>query len=695
MLLEDMITRDFVALKAESTLEDALRGFLARRTEGFPVVDEEGKLIGYLPVCRLARGLLEEGRLSAAVGRYMVTDVVKLQPGLTYEQVAEIVKTSSVGSGPVVDDDNRPVGVFTKLNMVLAALTQESQAKAQLASIFNALHNGVITVDRKTRIVMLNESAASLLGVDPGEVVGRPIGEVLPGFDCGGVLRTGRPSIGMKYSLKNGAALLFNVAPIMEDGRIVGANAVFQDLTELEQVGRQLKVVKELQEILSTVIETSYEGIVVVDPDGKIKFANRVMADFLGLRTEELTGRHIQDFIPDAGANLLPRRRVPEISDVKRIRGKHVIVSVTPVFQDSGYPVGTVLRVFFGESKLVEELAWKLGSLKRQVSYYQEQFAKVPDREWGFHRLLTRNVKMLELKEEAERIARGASTVLLIGESGTGKELFARAIHAASPRASGPFVKVNCAAIPETLLESELFGYDPGAFTGALKSGKPGRFEMAQGGTIFLDEIGDLSLALQGKLLQVLQDREFQRVGGTKARKVDVRVIAATNKNLKEAVDRGAFRADLYYRLNVIELFIPPLRARKEDIPLLAEFFVRKYNEILGTQVPGISDEAVGLLLSYDWPGNVRELENAIERAVNYAWSEQICVRHLPPAIVRSSGSSPWPGLYRERLRAVNRELLLEALRACGGNKTRAARMLNLSRSSFYDKLAKYGLKDQ
>jgi len=700
MLLEDIITKDFVTLRAESSLEDALRGFLAKRVEGFPVVDEGGKLVGYLPLCRLVRGLVEEGRLSAPVEPYMVTDVIKLRPDLMYEQVAEIVKTSPVGSAPVVDDYKQPVGVLVKLNMVLAALARESQARAQLTSVFNALHNGVITVDRKALIVMLNDSAASLLGVHPDEVVGRPIVEILPGFDCGGVLRTGRHSVGIKYTLKNGASLLFNVAAIEENGRIIGANAVFQDLTELERVGRELNVVKELQEILSTVIDTSYEGIVVVDTDGKIKFVNRVMVEFLGLRTEELIDGYIRDVIPDADTNLPPWRVSPGISDVKRIQGKYVVVSATPIFQESNHPVGVIFRVFFSENKLVEELAWKLGSLERQVSYYKrqapcytERSVKASDKEKSFDCLVTKNAGMLNLKEEAKQVARGTSSVLITGESGTGKGLFARAVHAAGPRASGPFVKVNCAAIPETLLESELFGYAPGAFTGALKSGKPGRFEMAKGGTIFLDEIGDLPVTLQGKLLQVLQDREFMRVGGTKSRKTDARVIAATNKDLKEALDKGAFRADLYYRLNVIDIFIPPLRDRKDDIPLLVEYFVQKYNLILGAHVTGTSDEAMGCLLSYSWPGNVRELENAVERAVNYAWNGQIRPQHLPPSLARTPDVAPQHSLYRDRLSSMDRDLLLEALHACDGNKSRAAKMLNLSRTSFYEKLAKYGLK--
>jgi transcriptional regulator with PAS, ATPase and Fis domain len=249
---------------------------------------------------------------------------------------------------------------------------------------------------------------------------------------------------------------------------------------------------------------------------------------------------------------------------------------------------------------------------------------------------------------------------------------------------------VNCAAIPEALLESELFGYAPGSFTGASKKGKPGYFEQAQGGTIFLDEIGDMPLPIQVKLLQVLQEKQFIRVGGTGTQKVDVRIIAATNRDLRDAITRGVFREDIYYRLHVIEFRLPPLRDHSEDILPLAETFIEKYNHILGANVTGMNQAARDVLTQHDWPGNIRELENAVERAANWVWEGEIGTEHLPPELFPSV-KKPLAS-YRTTLKEMDQEILLETLKRAGGNKSQAARLLNLSRSAFYYKLAKYGL---
>jgi len=299
-------------------------------------------------------------------------------------------------------------------------------------------------------------------------------------------------------------------------------------------------------------------------------------------------------------------------------------------------------------------------------------------------------------KDLAERAARTGSTVLLLGESGVGKEVFARAIHAASSRRGGPFVSVNCAAIPDNLTESELFGYVEGAFTGAAKGGKPGKFELASGGTIFLDEIGDMSLQLQAKLLRVLQTHKVERVGGTREIDVDVRVMAATNKDIAAMVEQGAFRLDLYYRLNVVTIRIPPLRERIEDIPLIISRSLAKLSERCPTKVTSVSPEALRILLDYDWPGNVRELENVLERALNLADGEVIEVEHLPEHVVSAARSASRLAVQRagealdDVVARAEQEALLEALKATNNNRSRAAKKLGISRSAFYEKLRKY-----
>jgi len=291
------------------------------------------------------------------------------------------------------------------------------------------------------------------------------------------------------------------------------------------------------------------------------------------------------------------------------------------------------------------------------------------------------------------QVARTNTTVLLRGESGTGKEMIAHAIHYNSLRAGKPFVKISCAALPNTLIESELFGYEKGAFTGA-QTRKKGRFELADGGTLFLDEIGDLDLTTQVKLLRVLQEREFERLGGVDTIKVNVRLIVATNKDLEEAIKRSQFREDLYYRLNVFTIFMPPLRERKPDILLLAEHFVEKFEREHGKSIKRISTPAIDMLTSYHWPGNVRELENVIERAVLICDSNVIHGHHLPPSLQTAEGSDTVTRLsLTSAIEAYERDLIQDALKTARGNRAKAAKLLDSTERIIGYKVKKYGLR--
>jgi len=314
---------------------------------------------------------------------------------------------------------------------------------------------------------------------------------------------------------------------------------------------------------------------------------------------------------------------------------------------------------------------------------------------YSYRNIVATSAKMQEVLSTVERVAPSNSTILLGGESGVGKDLIARAIHEHSRRANGPFIKINCTAIPENLLESELFGFEKGAFTGAVAS-KPGKFELADKGTIFLDEIGDVPPAIQVKLLRVLQEREFERLGGTKTLKVDVRLVAATNRNLRTALEQGTFREDLYYRLNVVPIDIPPLRERKEDIPGLVDHFLARLGRESGKEIRGVTPAALRQLVSFHWPGNVRELENIIERAVALSGDEVLDVAdiHLdvsPAAASNAHGFLP----NGTTLEQWEDEMIREALRRANGNKSQAARLLGLSRNALRYRLAKIGVPDE
>ncbi|MBT8454233.1 MAG: sigma-54 dependent transcriptional regulator [Deltaproteobacteria bacterium] len=328
--------------------------------------------------------------------------------------------------------------------------------------------------------------------------------------------------------------------------------------------------------------------------------------------------------------------------------------------------------------------------------------------ERGRYRIIGESEPMRDVYDVIEKVADTPSTVLITGESGTGKELIARALHENSSRKNKPFVSVNCAAIPPDLLESELFGYERGAFTGAVTS-KPGRFELAHGGTLFLDEIAEIPVSMQVKLLRALQEQQFERVGGIKTITVDSRLITATNRNLKESIAEGGFREDLYYRLNVVHVHLPPLRARPTDIPLLLEHFVSKFNDKLDRSVTGFDDQSKEHLLGYAWPGNIRELENIVERCMIFAEDGEVGTQHLPPEIREAegpigaglvSGTAATPGTtglkeaVREATLRLEREFIGRALNQTGGNVTHTARLLKISRKSLQNKMKELGLRN-
>jgi Nif-specific regulatory protein len=311
---------------------------------------------------------------------------------------------------------------------------------------------------------------------------------------------------------------------------------------------------------------------------------------------------------------------------------------------------------------------------------------------YDFSNLVGTSGPMRQVYEQIAQVARTNTTVLLRGESGTGKELIAHAIHYNSPRAKKPFIKVSCAALPHDLIESELFGYERGAFTGAHQS-KKGRFEVAEGGTLFLDEIGELNLTTQVKLLRVLQEREFERLGGTETIRANIRLIAATNKDLEKAIAAGEFREDLYYRLNVFSIFVPPLRERKPDVLLLADYFLEKFAREHTKQVKRISTPAIDMLSSYHWPGNVRELANVIERAVVVCDAQVIHAHHLPPTLQTAEASGTGQTLtLRESLEAFEKDALQDALKSARGNRAKAARMLATTERIFNYRVRKYGI---
>lgn len=350
--------------------------------------------------------------------------------------------------------------------------------------------------------------------------------------------------------------------------------------------------------------------------------------------------------------------------------------------------------VYWGFADLDMCFPYLLHKSRGEIEYYKNRLENLTAPKYSLDAIVGNSVAISQIKEILPRAAQSESTILILGESGVGKEVFAQALHNLSPRRAGPFIAINCAALPELLLESELFGYDEGAFTGARKGGKPGKFELANGGTILLDEIGDMPLTMQAKLLRVLQERELERVGGTRSIKLDIRVIAATNADLKSAVLNGKFRHDLYYRLNVISLFIPPLRQRMEDIPLLVDFIIHKLSREKHLTPKIFSAAAMACLSAYDWPGNVRELENMVERALYITDAQMVLDTHLPSHLQINSDHNSQEDLpqLKDAVRQLEKSLIIQALQKTDNNRQAAAQLLGLPRATFYQRLKEFEL---
>ena len=448
---------------------------------------------------------------------------------------------------------------------------------------------------------------------------------------------------------------------------------------------RSTKQLKITADFVKTIINSIEIGIIGVNADGYITQINPTAGNILGLSWADIKGNNIKTVLPQSqlckvilGLEVDSEQVITYQVGERKVR---VLSYLYPVYSDD--VITGAIEAFYNLAD-VQMKAERWEGTEHQSTLYE---------------VIGESEVLREVKARVMKVAQGSSTVLIQGESGTGKELFARAIHAASPRANKPFKVIDCSAIPDNLLESELFGYDEGAFTGAKQGGKVGKFELANGGTVFLDEIGELPLHLQAKLLRILQNRTIERVGGNKEIKIDVRIAAATNRNIERMVAQGEFREDLYYRLNVIPLYIPPLRERKEDIALLVDYFIQKANEFLNKNVKTIHPEALEILKAYSWPGNVRELENVIEYACNFEQSLIIMPASLPPRILHAvKGVEAGDGNLelKYHVRELEKKIIAKAISLHGGSlkeKEIIAAELGISVPSLYRKIKDYNIR--
>lgn len=468
---------------------------------------------------------------------------------------------------------------------------------------------------------------------------------------------------------------------------------------------------KSFNRIAKDILESLYY-FVAIGRDERILFIGREYAAYLGYTQEECIGRPVREIIPNTRLPKVLKEGKEELGRFMSVPNKTpgapkaarigTVCNRIPIYRDGdrerGEIVGVMAEGVIRDFQDTERLQEETELLRRQNELYQSHLAQIYQVETGLNSIIGHSPAIEKLKDLIQRVANSTITICISGETGTGKELVANAIHKLSGRADKPFVKINCAAIPKELLESELFGYESGAFTGADRRGKAGRFELANHGTILLDEIGEMPITLQAKLLRVLQEKEIERIGGTRPIPLDVRVLCSTNRDLYQMTRDGQFRADLYYRLNTMELFTPPLRERLEDLPELCELFIKRTNQVNGLAITGINPRVFQLFASYNWPGNVRELEHTLERAAVLLGHGELNVCHFDfllerigvQRVERDDSEDRKPSLKNKK-DALERETILRALEECHGNKSAAAKLLGIDRSVLYSKIKKYG----
>ena len=670
-------------LSPTNTLRDAIEIMHNQKWNTVPVTNQSGKLIGVFTRSSMYQMILSNVSKDTPISDYIKKAVGTVLEDVNSESLEKMIARSRVGTGIIINKSGKPVGLFTKTNAVMNFVKETQILKSQLEKVMDTSNLGAIMTDENGTIIFANEKCAEMVGVAMSDILGEDVETFIPPVKTYGNEREAH--FPMVFHQQHFIVRLskYSIEDIKE-----GYIALLQNVSELEKLTMELESQKKWKTLLQSVIHNAYDGLVMINENEEITFISPSLLELFNLNEDIKDKAKINIVLPHLKLNQVLKTGVAEVSDFMEIKGINYLVHRIPVYQGERI-IGAIGKIVYRQLHEVRE-AFKSAEDSRKLS--QESMEKS---RFTFNEILSKDKQMDKLIRSGTKAAKSKTTILIYGESGTGKELFAHAIHSSSTSGNGPFITINCAAIPEHLLESEFFGYEDGAFTGAKQKGKIGKFDMAHGGTLFLDEIGDMSLPIQAKLLRVLQEREFYRVGGTERIKVDVRIIAATNRPLEKMVADGTFREDLFYRLNVISFEIPPLRKRKKDILLLSEAFIHELNRQNGTSITGWEPLFEQAIMDYDWPGNIRELRNVWERAMIFAENGKVRLEDLPDYVLKKAGydvflqdeeeMTPQPLLEKAEQFAIQK-----ALEMAGGNKSKACILLGISRSVLYDKLKKY-----
>jgi PAS domain S-box-containing protein len=605
LLVKDAMTSTSIKYFENDYIEVVANRLLESRVKGGLVYNIKDELVGCFTEHDLLGGLLKNKKT--------LSDIHETNFYFLHEwDELKNMKENDQEIWPVLSKNGQISGFLTK-DQYLASYARLSQLEvSRWDAIFNSAHNGILSIDLEGKITSINPPAEKMAMTSKEKAIGRFLTDVVTPSGLLNVIRTGK---GHTEKYRVGKRMyLTHRTPLYDGEALVGAVGVFQDISEIEFVSNELESVKQLLKEQETVLDNSTDGICITDGEGDMIKSNQSFRQLFNLHSH--TEHGAPDFMKEIVNRVIVKGKRQNVIESCKDNDNSLIISANPIKNSSNEKIERIV-IYVKDMTEFDALRNELEKTKSLL-----ETLNLVEKTGSF---IAESSEMKRLIEIVEQVAKVDVTVLLTGESGVGKEEIAKLIQQASPRVEQPFIKVNCGAIPETLMESELFGYEGGAFTGALKKGKAGLFEQANNGTIFLDEIGEIPTHLQVKLLRVLQEMEITRVGSSTPKKIDVRVIAATNKNLQELVQEGNFREDLFYRLNVIPISIPPLRKRLEDIPLLIDtysrMFASKYDKHLR-----FSKKAIHVFSSYRWPGNVRELVNILERlyvtATNYEVNE-------------------------------------------------------------------------
>ncbi|MCT4604893.1 MAG: sigma 54-interacting transcriptional regulator [Marinisporobacter sp.] len=691
MKVKDLMTKDPIVVTVNDTLNDVVKIFISNRIDGAPVVDQYGKLISIITKTDLMKAFVNQ------VSPFTSIEVISAKRVITINEDADIKEAWDAGVGrlPVVNGKGNLVGILTHTDLSKRVLEKEVQDSKEIKAILKSTNNGVIIVNQEGIITRCNPSAIRILNLDHRNMVGLEVEAVLPELNLHETISTGMTTYTEKIEFKD-KFLICDRIPLFKKEDIIGGVIVFKDSSELQSTIDELNTVQQISKKLDAVIESSYDGIYITDGQANTMKINKSYERITGVKREEMLGANMMELeksgciSESATLRVLKTRKTTTIQQKFRT-GKNALVTSTPIFDRDGKISMVVTNV-----RDITELAKLKKQLEKNKELAQKYYSEIEEMRLQLLNTLhivAEDEKMLQLMRIAKRVAKVDTTVLLLGETGVGKEEVAKFIHKNSNRKRNQFIKINCGAIPINLIESELFGYEKGAFTGANREGKVGLFEVANGGTLFLDEVGELPLDMQVKLLRALQEKEIKRVGGTLSIQIDVRILAATNRDLEEMVKKKRFREDLYYRLNVVPINILPLRERRGDILPLVHYFLSELNKRYNWEKE-FSKDALEVLYEYDWQGNVRELKNIVERVFIMSSENKMTFEDLPKNIVGRSKKGELTlgdGIVslKDAVAKVEMELIDKAFEK-HGNVRSAAKALGIDASTFVRKRKKY-----